>query len=113
MKSNYFNPEKGFLRDKPKKSIEIAALKIPIAPKKENYIAAENLLRLYYFTFNKNYFNLAEIILRSLWREKENYNIFDEDYALALERYYNYSISMTAIGRKKNRVSLITHIQLF
>ena len=102
IKLNYFNPKKGNLRDIPNGSLEIAALRIPMAPKKENSVASENLLRLYYYTYNKDYFNQAETILKSFWRDESNYNIFDEDYALALERYFNYPISMVVVGDKKD-----------
>ena len=102
IKLNYFNPKKGNLRDIPNGSLEIAALHIPMAPKVENSVASENLLRLYYYTYNKDYFNQAETILKSFWRDESNYNIFDEDYALALERYFNYPISMVVVGDKKD-----------
>ena len=102
IKSNYFDPKKGNLRDVPNGSLEIAALRFPMAPKVENSVASENLLRLYYYTYNKDYFNQAETILKSFWRDDINYNIFDEDYALALERYFNYPVSMVIVGDKKD-----------
>ncbi len=106
IKLNYFDSRKGNLRDMPNGSLEIAALRIPMAPKVENSVASENLLRLYYYTYNKDYFNQAETILKSFWRDDSNYNIFDEDYALALERYFNYPISMVIVGDKKDPLTL-------
>lgn len=106
IKENYFDSMKGHLRDRPTGSPEIATLRIPIAPKPENAIAAENLIRLYYFTFNKEYFNQAEKILKSLWQGGVTYNIFDEDYALGLEKYFNYPISMVIVGNKKNPITM-------
>lgn len=102
IKTNYFDFLKGYLRDRPKGSLEIAALRIPMFPKVENSVAAESLIRLYYFTFSKEYFNQAEKILKSLWQKGVTYDIFDEDYALALERYFNYPISMVIVGDKKD-----------
>ncbi|HJP17948.1 MAG TPA: DUF255 domain-containing protein [Nitrospinota bacterium] len=102
IKLNYFDPKKRNLRDIPNGSLEVAALRFPMAPKVENSIASENLLRLYYYTYNKDYYNQAETILKSFWQNNVNYNIFDENYALALERYFNYPISMVIVGDKKD-----------
>lgn len=106
IKANYFDSMKGHLQDRPTGPSEIANLRIPMAPKTENAVAAENLIRLYYFTFNKEYFNQAEKILKSLWQNGVTYNIFDEDYALGLEKYFNYPISMVIVGSKKNPLTM-------
>jgi uncharacterized protein YyaL (SSP411 family) len=101
-KLNFFDDLNGHFQDRPKGALEIAALRIPIAPNLENSIASENLTRLYYFTFDREYLDDAGKILKSLWREGVTYNIFDENYALALEKFFKYPVSMVIVGSKKD-----------
>ncbi len=101
-KLNFFDDRNGHFQDRPKGALEIAALRIPIAPDLENSLASECLIRLYYFTFNREYLDDAGKILKSLWREGVTYNIFDENYALALEKFFKYPVSMVIVGSRKD-----------